>query len=48
MSRSTGRVFLGHYESEIEAALVYDRAVLQHFGAQGFLNFPKLSPSLHF
>lgn len=34
-------VKLGYFEDEIEAALVYDAAVEQHFGADAFTNFPR-------
>jgi hypothetical protein len=33
-------VSLGHYDEEIEAAMVYDYAARQAWGENAFLNFP--------
>ena len=34
------RIYLGCYEREVDAALVYDLAAVKHFGAQAQTNFP--------
>jgi hypothetical protein len=34
---------LGHYDSQEEAALAYDRAAQEHFGEWAALNFPEAS-----
>lgn len=38
---SEGNLYLGLFESEVEAAQVYDEAAKQHFGQFARLNFPR-------
>jgi hypothetical protein len=37
---------LGSFVDEMEAALTYDQAAREHYGAKAKLNFPELAPQL--
>lgn len=42
ISFSKKHIYLGRYESEIDAACAYDVAAIKHFGEFALLNFPEL------